>query len=66
MEELQSSYHIKHSTETGLLKVRSEVLSVFDKEGSIVVMLLFDLSASFDFFKILSDRLQKVNVKGTL
>ena len=90
MDEFQSVYRTKHSTETALLKVQSDVLSALDKEGSIVVMIMLDLSAAFDtidhefllsrlrdMFGIqdqalvwirsyLSDRLQRVNIKGTL
>ena len=80
MDEFQSVYCTKHSTETALLKVQS----------TVVVMIMLDLSAAFDtidhefllsrlrdIFGIqdqalawirsyLSDRLQRVNIKGTL
>ena len=48
MDGFQSAYRTKHSTETALLKVQSDVLSALDKEGSVVVMILLDLSAAFD------------------
>ena len=54
-DEPQSAYHTKHYNETALLKVKCDVLSTIDKEGSVVVMTMFDLSVSFDnaFFSVI-------------
>ena len=46
MDVLQFAYRAKHSTETALLKVQSDILPSFDEEGSVLVLL--DLSAVFD------------------
>ena len=43
----QSAYKVAHSTETALLKVRSDIFNAIDKQES-VLLLLFDLSAAFD------------------
>ena len=48
MDEFQSAYHARHSTETALLNVQSDVLSFLDKEGPVIVMIVVDLSATFD------------------
>ena len=48
MDPLQSAYRVKHSTETALLKVQNYVLSSLDVEGSVVVLIMLDLSAAFD------------------
>ena len=90
MDGIQSAHRAKHSTEAALLKKQSDVLSVLDKEGSVVVMSTLDLSAVFDTIdhkillsrlrdmygirdqafawirSYLSDRLQRVNIKGNL
>ena len=47
MDVLQSAYWAKLSTETALLKVRINILSFLD-EGSVVVLVLLDLSVAFD------------------
>ena len=47
MDVLRSAYWAKHSTETALLKVQSNILTSLDEEGSVVLVLL-DLSAAFD------------------
>ena len=46
-EPNQSAYRRNHSTETKLLKIKSDVLKVMDERG-IVCLLLLDLSAAFD------------------
>ena len=38
MDVLQSAYRAKHSTETALLKVQSDILSSLDEEGSVFVL----------------------------
>ena len=43
----QSAYRAKHSTETALLKVQSDILSALDNERACVLVLL-DLSSAFD------------------
>ena len=59
MEPLQSAYRRSHSTETALLKIKSDILSMIDK-GEIVCMALLDLSAAFDTVshKLLLNRLK--------
>ena len=44
---LQSAYRVRHSTETALLKVQSDILTALDS-GSGAVLLMLDLSAAFD------------------
>ena len=46
-EGLQSAYRQSHSTETALLKVREDILESLDN-GSVVVLVMLDLSAAFD------------------
>ena len=46
-EPLQSSYRELHSTETALLRVRTDILKAMDDNKSVAVILL-DLSAAFD------------------
>ena len=47
LDNLQSAYKSKHSTETALLKVTSDILKSIDN-GNISVLALLDLSAAFD------------------
>ena len=42
-----SAYRERHSTETALLKVQSDILTALDS-GSGAVLLMLDLSAAFD------------------
>ena len=44
---VQSAYRERHSTETALLKVQSNILTALDS-GSGAVLLMLDLSAAFD------------------
>ena len=46
-EPLQSAYCRGHSTETALLKVCNDILSIMDK-GEVTTMAMLDLSAAFD------------------
>ena len=44
---VQSAYRERHSTETALLKVQSDILTALDS-GSEAVLLMLNLSAAFD------------------
>ena len=44
---VQSAYRERHSTETALFKVQSDISTVLDS-GSGAVLLMLDLSAAFD------------------
>ena len=44
---VQSAHRERHSTETALLKVQSDILTALDS-GSGAVLLMLDLSAAFD------------------
>ena len=44
MDIYQSAYHMFHSTETALLKVRNDILMEMDT----VMLVLLNLSAAFD------------------
>ena len=46
-ERLQSAYKVAHSTETALLKVKSDIFNAINKQESVLLLLL-DLSAAFD------------------
>ena len=47
LESMQSAYHAHHSTETALVKVKSDILKAIDSQ-EIVCLTLLDLSAAFD------------------
>ena len=47
LEPLQSAYRELHSTETALLRVRTDILKAMDDNKAVAVILL-DLSAAFD------------------
>ena len=47
MEAHQSAYHPFHSTETALLKVKSDVISALEKQ-EVACLVLLDLSMAFD------------------
>ena len=46
-EIMQSAYKKHHSTETALLKVKSDILQNFE-DGNVTCLVLLDLSAAFD------------------
>lgn len=58
LDVFQSAYRKKHSTETALLKITSDILKSIDS-GDVSVLALLDLSAAFDTIdhKILLKRL---------
>ena len=47
LKELQSAYRSGHSTETVLLKVKTDILNAMDKQ-MVTCLVLLDLSAAFD------------------
>ena len=47
LDVFQSAYRKKHSTETALLKITSDILKSIDS-GDVSVLALLDLSAAFD------------------
>ena len=65
-EIVQSAYKRHHSTETALLKVKSDILQNF-KDGNVTCLVLLDLSATFDMVNhdILLQRLKhRYRMKG--
>ena len=59
MEEKQSAYRKFHSTETALLKVKTDIIKAMDNQ-EITCLILLDLLAAFDTVDhtILLDRLE--------
>ena len=47
LDDLQSAYRSGHSTETALLKVKTDILDVMDKQR-VTCLVLLDLSAAFN------------------
>jgi hypothetical protein len=47
LPDLQSTYRAHHSTETAVVKVRSDILRALDA-GNLVMLTMLDLSAAFD------------------
>ena len=67
MEQNQSAYRRNHSTETTLLKVKSDILLAMDKQH-ITCLCLLDLSAAYDTIQLstLLTRLEKrFGITGT-
>ena len=67
MEPLQSAYRPHHSTETALLKVKTDILKAMDNQ-EVACLVLLDLSAAFDTVdhKILLERLENYfGITGT-
>ena len=67
-EVYQSAYKAKHSTETALLKVKTDLLNATD-DGNVSVLALLDLSAAFDTLdhSILLERLNVTfGIRGTV
>ena len=67
MEEKQSAYRQFHSTETALLRVRTDILKAMDNQ-ELTCLILLDLSAAFDMVDhtILVDRLERTfGIRGT-
>ena len=64
-EVLQSAYREYHSTETALLKVQNDLLTVIDTDGG-AILVLTDLSAAFDTIdhEILIQRLYDLGIRG--
>ena len=47
LEDLQSAYRSGHSTETALLKVKTDILNAMDKQ-KVTCLVLLDLNVAFD------------------
>ena len=47
LEDLQSAYRANHSTETALLRVKTDIMQAIDDQ-EVVCLVLLDLSAAFD------------------
>ena len=63
----QSAYRQKHSVETAILKVKTDIERVID-EGDASILVMLDLSAAFDTInhQILLDRIeQEIGIRGT-
>jgi len=66
LPRLQSAYRSKHSTETALVKVLSDILLAIDT-GDLAALVLLDLFAAFDTIDhaILLRRLETFGLGGT-
>ena len=66
-EEFQSAYCVSHSTETALLKVKSDIMGMIHNQKGVFLVLL-DLSAAFDTVNhnVLFNRLEcEIGITGT-
>ena len=64
---MQSAYHANHSTETSLLKVKTDILHLIDEQNVVCVCML-DLSAAFDTIshsKLLNHLHYRFGIMGT-
>ena len=67
IEEMQSAYCANHSTETSLLKVKTDILHLINKQNVVCVCML-DLSAAFDTIshsKLLNCLHHRFGITGT-
>ena len=48
MDVLQSAYRAMHSAKTALMKVQSDILLALDRDGSVLVPVMLDLSTAFN------------------
>ena len=65
LPENQSAYRKHYSTETALVSVISDLLSMMDK-GKCGIIILLDLSAAFDtvVYKLLLNDLDMIGIQG--
>ena len=64
---MQSAYHANHSTETSLLKVKTDILHLINKQNVVCVCML-DLSAAFNTIshsKLLAHLHYRFGIMGT-
>ena len=67
-DRMQSAYHADHSTETALLKVKTDILNDMDNK-KVNFLILLDLSTAFDtvLFHLLMNRLlNRFGITGTV
>ncbi len=66
-EKFQSAYKKYHSTETALVRVQNDILWAC-ANGTLVLLILLDLSAAFDTIdhQILLQQLQSLGITGTV
>ena len=68
LEGMQSAYHKDHSTETALLKVKTDILNDMDNK-KVNFLILLDLSAAFDtvsFHLLMNRLLNRFGITGTV